>query len=229
MTYWYTESGAEQKRILEQVTKFEQQNPRIHINAEYKSFFQARAAFTAAVQDGNAPDVFRSDVGWTSMFASKGYLLNIDSYVSPSDISDYLNAPLSTTRGIPPSTTRGIGPGLSAPLAYDEYNGHLYGLPQVTDFLALLYNKKELERAGITGPPLTMADFEADAVRVVQNKGKDKAEYGFETGGTFYYALPFLYACGGGMFDQANNNILVDSPESVAGLNFLVKLQKPIR
>jgi uncharacterized protein YjbI with pentapeptide repeats len=55
LTYWYTESGAEQKAILEQVKKFQQQNPRIHINAEYKKFFQARAAFTAAAQDGNAP------------------------------------------------------------------------------------------------------------------------------------------------------------------------------
>ena len=225
LTYWYTESDNEKGVILKLINQFEQKYPDIHIHAVQKPFFQTRGAFTTAVKEGDAPDVLRSDVGWTSMFASKGYLLNIDSYVSQSDISDYLNAPLSTTRGIPSSTTRGIGPGLSAPLAYDEYNGHLYGLPQVTDFLALLYNKKELGKAGITGPPLTMADFEADAVRVVQNKKEDQAKYGFETGGTFYSALPFLYACGGGMFDQGNNNILVDSPGSVAGLNFLVKLQ----
>src|SRR5208283_5429491 len=97
--------------------------------------------------------------------------------------------------------------------------------PQVTDFLALLYNKEELENAGVTSlPPPTMAAFEADAVRVAQNKEKDKAKYGFETGGTFYSASPFLYACGGGMFDEYNN-IQVDSAGSVAGLNFLVNLQ----
>ena len=54
-----------------------------------KDFFHARTAFTTAVQEGNAPDVFRSDVSWAPLFASEGYLLNIDSYVSQSDLSDY--------------------------------------------------------------------------------------------------------------------------------------------
>ena len=213
LTYWYTESPAETPVILNLINQFNRQNPGIHINAVQRSYFQARAAFTAAAHDGNAPDVFRSDIDWTTLFASKGYLLNIDQYVSQRDLSDYLNAPLSTTRG--------IGPGLSAPLAYDEYKGDLYGLPQVTDFLALLYNKKELAKAGITGPPSTMADFEADGVKVVQ---KEAAKYGFETGGNFYYALPFLYASGGGMFDQ-HNNILVNNAGSVKGLNFLLNLE----
>ena len=46
------------KEILKLVNEFDQQNPDIHINAVPKEFFQARTAFTAAVQDGNAPDVF---------------------------------------------------------------------------------------------------------------------------------------------------------------------------
>ncbi len=222
LTYWYTETGAGQNETHALITKFEKNNPDIHINAMPKDFFKTRAAFTTHAQAGDAPDVLRSDIGWVSLFASEGYLLNIDSYEPQSDLSDYLNAPLSTTRGIPPGT---ITPGLNAPLAYDEYNGNLYGLPQVTDFLALLYNKEELENAGVTSlPPPTMAAFEADAVRVAQNKEKDKAKYGFETGGTFYSASPFLYACGGGMFDEYNN-IQVDSAGSVAGLNFLVNLQ----
>ncbi len=94
-------------------------------------------------------------------------------------------------------------------------------MPQVTDFLALLYNKHELAKADITDPPSTMADFEADAEKVVQQK---KAKYGFETGGTFYSALPFLYAYGGGMFDQ-DNKILVNSNGSVEGLQSLVNLE----
>jgi arabinogalactan oligomer/maltooligosaccharide transport system substrate-binding protein len=142
-------------------------------------------------------------VGWITLFASKGYLLNIDSYVSQRDLSDYKNAPLN------------------AALAYDEYNGHLYGLPQVTDFLALLYNNNELKGAGITHPPTTMTELRTDAKRIVQQK---RATYGFETSGTSYYALPFLYAFGGGMFDQ-HNNIVVDSNKSVEGLQFLVSLE----
>ena len=222
LTYWYTESDAEAKEILHLVNEFNQQHPDIHVNAVHQDFFHARTAFTTAIQEGNAPDVFRSDVSWAPLFAAKGYLLNIDSYVSQSDLSDYLNAPLSTTRGIPPSTTSGIGPGLSAPLVYDEYKGNLYGLPEVTDFPALLYNWNELKKAGITSPPTTMDEFENDAVEIVQHRA---AKYGFEFGGTSYDALPFLYACGGGMFDH-HDNILVNNTGSAAGLNFLVELQK---
>ena len=52
-----------------------------------------------------------------------------------------------------------------------------------------------------------MTDFETDAEKVKQQS--NGATYGFETDGTSYNALPFLYAFGGGMFDQ-HNNILVN-------------------
>jgi arabinogalactan oligomer/maltooligosaccharide transport system substrate-binding protein len=199
LTYWYTEGTSETPVILQLVQQFQQQNPNIKINAQYKPFGQTQAAFATAAQAGKAPDILRSDVGWVTQFASLRYLLNIDSYVSQSDQSDYLAAPLS----------------------YDKYNGHLYGLPQVTDFLALLYNKAELTKAGIASAPATMSDFEAAAIKIVQSKA---AKYGFETSGASYFALPFLWAFGGGMIDPSNN-ILVNNAGSVAGLTFLLKLQ----
>jgi arabinogalactan oligomer/maltooligosaccharide transport system substrate-binding protein len=199
LSYWYTEGTAETPVILSQIKAFEQQNPNIHINAQYQDFNQAQAKFITAAQSNTAPDILRSDVGWVAQFASLRYLLPLDSYVSQSDQSDYLpNA-----------------------LAYDKYSGHLYGLPQVTDFLALLYNKAEFAKAGISGAPKTMAEFEADAQKLVSSKA---AKYGFETSGASYYTLPFLWAFGGGMIDN-NNTILVNNASSVAGLNFLLKLQ----
>ena len=199
LTYWYTEGTSETPVILQLIQQFEQQNPTIKINAEYKPFGQTQSAFATAAAAGKAPDIQRSDVGWVTQFASLRYLLPIDSYVSQSDIADYLTAPLS----------------------YDKYNGHLYGLPQVTDFLALLYNKAELAKAGITSPPATMSDFEAAAMKIVQIK---VAKYGFETSCASYFALPFLWSFGGGMIDP-QNNILVNNAGSVAGLTFLLKLQ----
>jgi len=199
LTYWYTESPAETPAILQLIHQFRQQNPNIRIKAVYKPFLQTQAAFITAAQAGNAPDVLRSDIGWVTQFASQNYLLKIDSYVSQRDRSDYLSVPLS----------------------YDWYNRHLYGLPQVTDFLALLYNKAELAKVGITSAPATMSDFEAAAIKIVQSKA---AKYGFETAGGSYYVLPFLWAFGGGMIDPSNN-ILVNNAGSVAGLTFLLKLQ----
>ncbi len=199
LTYWYTEGTSETPVILQLIQQFQQQNPNIKINAQFKPFGQTQTAFTTAATAGKAPDILRSDVGWVTQFAAQRLLLNIDSYVNQSDLSDYL----------------------AAPLAYDKYNGHLYGLPQVTDFLALEYNKAVFTKAGITSPPATMSDLEADAIKVVQSKA---AKYGFETSGGSYFALPFLWSFGGGMIDPSNK-ILVNSSGSVAGLSFLLKLQ----
>ncbi len=198
LTYWYTESKQETRVIINKlIPQFEHTYPLIHINAVPMDFFKTRAAFAAAVQDGNAPDVLRSDLGWTRLFASKGYLLNIDPYISQDnlDLTKYLHVALT----------------------YDGYNGHLYGLPQVTDVLALLYNKADIPFA-----PGTMHDFKTAATEVVQKK---KAKYGFETDGALYNTLPFLLACGGEMLNQRNNTILVNDAGSVAGLQFLLNLE----
>ena len=199
LTYWYTESSAERPVIVKLIRQFERKNPRIHINGVPMNYSQTETDFENSVQEGTAPDILRSDVGWVAQFASQGYLLNIDSLISQSDPSDYL----------------------PAALAEDYYNGNYYGLPQVTDFLALLYNKAELEEAGITSAPATMTDFETDAVKVHQSNPKI---YGFETDGSSYNALPFIYTFGGGMLDQ-HNNILVNNDGSINGLEFLLKLQ----
>jgi arabinogalactan oligomer / maltooligosaccharide transport system substrate-binding protein len=206
LTYWYTESPAEQPVINGLINTFNNTNKQnVKINAMYKPFSDAQSAFTTAGLALQPPDVLRAGLGWVGQFASQGYLLNLDPYISQSDLSGDLDGPFGTTRG----------------LQYDSYKGSLYGVPQVTDFLALLYNKKELAKAGITSPPATMADFEAAAIKVSRS---EKGTYGFETDGTSYYALPFLYAFGGGMIDK-NNHIVVNSPGSAAGLTFLLHLQ----
>jgi arabinogalactan oligomer/maltooligosaccharide transport system substrate-binding protein len=199
ITYWYTEDTGETPVIQQLIQQFQLQNPNIKVNAQYVPFGQTQAKFSTAAQSNTAPDVLRSDVGWVTQFASLKYLLPIDSMVANNNMSDYLSAPVN----------------------YDKYNGHLYGLPQVTDFLALMYNKAILAKAGITTPPATMADFEADAMKIQQSKA---AKYAFETSGASYFTLPFLYAYGGGMIDPSGK-IIVNSPGSIAGLSFLLKLQ----
>ena len=186
--------------IIKLIHQFERQNPQILINAVNTNYYQTEAEFENAVDEGNAPDVLRSDVSWVAQFASQGYLLNINQYIAQGGLKGYMSIPLS----------------------YDYYDNGLYGLPQVTDFLALLYNKKEVKKAvGTTSPPSTMYKFQTYAEDVVLYKA---AKYGFETDGTAYDTLPFLYAFGGGMLDQ-HGHVLVDSNGSINGLEFLVGLQ----
>jgi hypothetical protein len=77
--YWYTEAGKETNVITNTlIPQFEKENPGIRIEPKHMDFFETRAAFTARVQDGNPPpDVLRSDLAWTELFAQKGYLWDL--------------------------------------------------------------------------------------------------------------------------------------------------------
>lgn len=127
--YWYTEGDKEAPVIKDLIGQFQQQNPNIKVDAQLVPFDGAHDKFVTAAQNGTAPDAIRIDVGWNTEFANAGYLLDLGPYVK--DTSDYL----------------------PAPLAYATWKGKLYGLPQVTDFLVLYYNKKMLTDAGISTPP----------------------------------------------------------------------------
>jgi arabinogalactan oligomer / maltooligosaccharide transport system substrate-binding protein len=197
LTYWYTENSSHESDVIKNlISQFQEANPKIRIKAVNTNYFQTESAFESAAQQGRAPDIFRSDVTWVPQLASQGYLLDINPYIQ-----------------------HGVNGYLPGPLGYDRYQGQYYGLPQVTDFLALLYNRKELEKAHIA-PPANMSDFKDDVQTIVTSGA---AHYGFETDGTAYSALPFLYTFGGGMLGQ-HGRILISDQGSINGLDFLLKL-----
>lgn len=190
ITYWYTEGTNETPAIKSQIAKFQDANPNIKVDATYVAFDGAHDKYVQAAQTGTAPDVLRSDVGWNSEFAAKGLLYDITSMQG--DTSDFLKAPL----------------------AYCTWQGKLYGLPQVTDFLVLYYNKASLTAKNVTAPK-TLQDFDA-ANKTLTGAGK----YGWEFEGSSYFAQPFIFAFGGGLIDDSGKP-QINSAGSISGLNFL--------
>jgi arabinogalactan oligomer / maltooligosaccharide transport system substrate-binding protein len=196
LTFWYTENTTEQPAILKIVNNFNTSHPNIHVNAQYVDFNSLHDKFaTAAKSTSGAPDVLRTDIAWTSEFAKDGYLLQLDGKVG--DTSDFL----------------------PAPLAYNKYNGHLWGLPEVTDFVAMYYNKALLQQAGIDAPPATMDDLRADAKKLT-NAGNQ--QYGFANEGSSYFLLPFIFAYGGGMISDDAKTVYVNDSQSVSGFSQLL-------
>ena len=88
-------------------------------------FGEAQNKFkTAAAAKSGAPDILRAEVAWVPEFASLGYLYALDGSELLADESDFFATPMSS----------------------NKFNGKTYGVPQVTDSLALLYNKKIFDR-----------------------------------------------------------------------------------
>jgi arabinogalactan oligomer / maltooligosaccharide transport system substrate-binding protein len=190
LTYWYTEGTNEAPAIKTLIDKFNADNANIKVDATYVAFDGAHDKYVQAAQTGTAPDVLRSDVGWNSEFASKGLLYDITSMQG--DTSDFLKAPL----------------------AYCTWQGKLYGLPQVTDFLVLYYNKSALSAKNVS-VPTTMQDFDA-ANKALTGGGK----FGWEFQGGSYFAQAFIFAFGGGLIDDSGKP-LINNAGSINGLNFL--------
>src|SRR5678815_4503101 len=122
LTWWDTSDPTnEGPAFKELITKFNQTYPNVKINYQSVPFGEAQNKFkTAAAAKSGAPDILRAEVAWVPEFASLGYLYALDGSDLTADASDYMDTPLSS----------------------NKFNGKTYGVPQVTDSLALLYNKK---------------------------------------------------------------------------------------
>lgn len=194
LTWWDTSDPKnEGPAFQELITKFNQAYPNIKINYQSVPFGDAQNKFkTAAQAKAGAPDILRAEVAWVPEFASLGYLYALDGSDLLSDASDFLTTPLSS----------------------DKFAGKTYGVPQVTDSLALLYNKKIFADAGITAVPKTWAEVKTAAQAIKTKTGKD----GLFINAGGYFLLPFIYGEGGDMVDAVGKKIVVNSSQNVTGI-----------
>ena len=72
----------------------------------------------------------------------------------------------STKAGIDPETTFP-----SAMLDYTQFEGNRCTLPLLGDAYGLYYNKDTFDAAGISGPPKTLSEFDADAIKLTKSNG----------------------------------------------------------
>ncbi|MFI1826939.1 extracellular solute-binding protein [Streptomyces sp. NPDC020412] len=202
ITWWDTSNEAEGPTYDKLVAQFQKEYPKIKVNRTSVSFDQAEQKFKTAAQNGKgAPDVIRTDVGWSAGFANLGYLQPLDGTPALDGVDDFLPGPLSTAK----------------------WQGQTVGVPQVTDTLALLYNKEVFAEAGISKPPATWDEFIATAKTIKEKTGVTGTQLNPEG----YFSLPFLYGEGADMLDVDAKKITVNSPEAVKGMETALKLAQP--
>jgi arabinogalactan oligomer/maltooligosaccharide transport system substrate-binding protein len=201
VTFWDTSDATNEAPKFKALTKkFTDSHPNIKVTYVNVPFSEAREKFrTAAQGNSGAPDVLRSEVAWTPDFADQGFLADLTS--AAGDTGDFLPVPLSS----------------------NQLDGKLYGIPQVTDAPALLYNKAYLQKAGVEAPTSWEELTTAAAKIKAANPGVDAALF-LQSGG--YFALPFVYSEGGDLLDVKNTKITINSPEATKGVQDAVGLVK---
>ncbi|SEG97252.1 arabinogalactan oligomer / maltooligosaccharide transport system substrate-binding protein [Nonomuraea solani] len=194
VTWWdTTRPDSEGPTFQALIKEFETKYPQIKVKYVNVPSDQAQNQFQTAAQAGSgAPDVIRSEVAWTSQFASLGYLQPLDGSRAVDKPEDFLPGPLSSTK----------------------YNGKTYAVPQVTDTLALIYNKRLLKEAGHEEPPKTIPELKQAALDVKAKTGVAGLALNVDS----YFLLPFMYGEGGDLLDVANKKIVVNSPANVKAI-----------
>jgi multiple sugar transport system substrate-binding protein len=145
---------------------------------------------------GGAMDVILGNEAWTAEFAENGWITDMTDTFPNSQRAKFLKIPIDSV----------------------TYQDKVYGVPWSTDAGMLFYRRDLLERSGFSEPPKTWEALKEMAKKVVQDSG---TRYGFvfqgainETG--VCNGLEYIWTHGGEVLD--GDKVIIDSPESVAGL-----------
>ena len=184
---WSFYSGGEFKKYCEVLQDFHQKYPWISIQ---HTGGKSDQDIYRAVNSNTAPDMMISPgPDNVAKFCSN------DTYT---DLSSYLqNDNIDVTTIIP-----------DAALRYTSYNGDQCSLPVLSDAYGLYYNTDMFQKAGISSPPKTLSELQADAKKLtVLNPDGSIKIAGFVPLQGFYesYAL-YMGPYSGGTWYDANGN-----------------------
>jgi multiple sugar transport system substrate-binding protein len=149
---------------------------KLHPNVDVKTVAGVNdEKIVAAVRGGNAPDValsFSSDN--TGAFCNSGAWIDLQPYIDRDkvDINEFPKAVQD----------------------YTEYQGTRCAMPLLADVYGLYYNKDMLAQAGITSPPKTYSELDADAKKLTQRSGDTINVAGFDPSIGFYENAAAHYA-----------------------------------
>src|SRR5215472_2231082 len=150
-----------------------------------------------AINSGTAPDVaIEPGPDDSAKYCSTGAWINLNPFVR----ADHLDLPSLS----PPSALR-----------YTGYKGDQCSLPMLSDAYGLYYNTDMFKAAGITAPPKTFSELEADA-KILTKKNPDGSfkVVGFDPLQGFYesYALDYGVYSGAPWYDSSGKSALASDP-----------------
>ncbi len=168
ITFWHGWSAPnEVKAIKDNIAAFEKIHPNITVKA-VSNITDDKINQALRAGGPKAPDV-------VSSFTTD----NVGEFCSSHAFVDL--KPFLKKSGIDPAATFP-----QAQLDYTQYKGDQCTLPLLSDAYGLYYNKAMFAKAGITAPPKTLSEFDADAVKLTKSNGDSYSQLGFMPNYHFY-------------------------------------------
>lgn len=205
VTFWHIfDAGDALDFINEVVADFNAANPDIRVEHLGTNFWDYWTRLTTAMAAGTGPDVALNDLGNVASRASAGIIR---------DISGEMAATGAT-----------LEPYWAATHPMLTYEGGIYALPFETDVRGLYYNKAHFAEVGLSGPPSNWAELSeyTDLLTVQASNGRlTRVGFNPTLGNLGFYTLAWT---NGTEFLDEDGNLVLNSPEAVATLEFMVDL-----
>lgn len=184
------------------VEAFEKKYPNIKVKVQElpNSTDDQHNSYVTALSAGDSSiDVLAMDIIWTPEFAAANWLLPLDDKFTKEMRDKFLPGPVEAV----------------------TYNGHVWAVPRFTD-AGVLYYRKDI----IDTPPKTWDELIQMAK---ENVGKGGTKYGIVFQGNQYEglvcdALELIGSNGGSVLE--GDKVTIDTPQAVAGLQYLIDLVK---
>jgi multiple sugar transport system substrate-binding protein len=202
LTIWSAPRGVEERAFLKLIARFEREHPHIRV---HNLGGMTEEKLVRAVVAGAPPDL--------------AYVYNMT-----------LVGPLAANHAVQPLDQRFSRSGLReedflpGAIAQARYEGRLYAMPVTRDSRGLYWNRTVFRQAGLDPdrPPQTMDELYRYALKLTERKADGSLKrVGFmpPTDSTIW-----LCAMGGRLYDERTRRVMIDCPENVTALTWLVKL-----
>jgi multiple sugar transport system substrate-binding protein len=179
-------------------TAFHQQYPNITVKVTTIDWTDFLVKAPAMIQAHQYPDILEGEPA--PQYAQSGLIYPTSDVVSSAVMNDLIPKFLKDT----------------------EYQGTAYGIPFTTSTRAMYYNKKIFAAVGISAPPTTWAQLQADAAKI---KAKGYIGYGMPLGTEEAQAELLLWFLGnGGGYVNSADQYVINSAQNIQTLDFMKQL-----
>nr|WP_244494812.1 extracellular solute-binding protein [Bosea sp. Root483D1] len=210
--YWQYVFDARIKAMNELIKRFEAANPGIKVKHTTFPYADYQTKIAAAVPAGQGPDVVQLYYGWLDNFVGAKFIQPLPRDAFPHDVIEKEFYPIVQTM---------------------KRDGEYYGLPTAVRTLALFYNKKLFQDAGLdpNKPPQTLDEYLEAAKKTVK---RDAAGNMLSAGAVIdmpgqdlhWWREVLLRQMGGKPYSDDNKTVAYDSEAGAKALNWYADLQR---
>lgn len=200
LTFWHTYNDDEERILNDIVSEWEASNASFTIRPVRIPFEGHKSKLRTALTVGHGPDMARVDWSFVCELARKNAVVNLETLGFDEVRDQYVEAPLQS----------------------GYIDGKYYSIPDQTTCVALFYNRKLFEEAGLhPTAPKTWEEFVEVGKKLTKT---DIRQYAFAMNNTLWWNLPFLNTYGAKVVADDGKTCLLDSDEAIAAVEFMASL-----